>query len=770
MTRVLRVLLIVVAAIIVVAGAIAAYVALTFSPKDYLPVLTAAVREATGRELHSDGQIGLKLFPCCAVTLGETSLGNPAGFPPGDFARVRSAAVSLRLWPLVVRHEVQIGTVRLDGLAVELRERADGRTSWDFGAAGGRPGAESAPERGAPGAAAFTVSGLDIRAARLHYHNEKSGADYLVDDFDLSTGTLAAGKPADVEAKLRLTNVAGKLSTTLKFKTTLTSSGDGNTIGLRGPLLEITAAGAGLTGASLETKLRVRDATVTRGEDMQALFNDVGGEIALPGWKSPPADISGSFTIGQLRLASGSVMTVDIPAIEAKLHAEGSGIPGKTVDAKIAATKIAFGGGQALATIGGLEATLNGLGAALHVSGRGRVGGVAGAQLSGRLELEPVSPRSLFAVLGKNPPATNDPRALTRLSGHANWLLQPAFVGFSALDAQLDETHVTGSLRLPRAANAPLAFDLRLGSLDADRYRAGDDGAAAGSKSAPEAAESELPLETIRSLRMDGRLQVAELTWSKLHMTDVTTRVQAGAGRLRLDPLTAALYGGTLAGTVSVDASGPAARVAAEQRLSAFKVGPALRDIYKSDKLDGELSASLDFSAAGRTTRELWRSLAGPMSMHLSNGVYRGADLWYEIRRARALFKRTDPPPRPTELATPIASLVLEGTAKNGVLQTTQLTGRMPFTALTGAGVFDLADDTLDLRLKAQVVETPKFDDGGDLAELNGLAIPLTLKGAMTGPKVGVDYGSLVKSVVTDKVEKKAKEKLFKKFGDLLRQ
>jgi AsmA protein len=772
MKRVLRLLIFAGLAIVLIAGALAAYVALTFSPKDYLPVLTTAVRESTGRELHSDGSIGLKFFPCCAITLGETALSNPSGFPPGDFARIKSAAFTLRLWPLLTRRDVQIGTVRLDGLAVELRERPDGSTSWDFGA----PPADSTRQQAtaAKTTGTLAVQGLDIRDASLHYHSEKTGSDYLVENLNLRTGEMSSGRPTQLTADLRLTSVARKLSATMTLTTKITARtaarGEGNSIVLNAPLLQLTATGAGLPGTNLKATFGVRDLTVSRGETLQAVLNDFEGDLELPGSKSPQADLSGSFKIDELRTVPGTLTRLDIPAIHAELHAEGKGIPGQVIDAKFEATKVTADLDQAVASIDALEATIHGLGATVRATGRGRLGGEAGTALAGRLDVQPVSPRSLLAVFNTTPPTTSDPQALTRLAGTANWLWQPAFAGLSALDLQLDQTHISGNLRLPRTEASSLAFDLHVGALDADRYRSADSTAAAAGKPAAKVAASDLPLDTIRALRMDGRLLIDELTWSKLRMRNVSTRVQAADGRLRLEPLSAALYGGTLSGKLSIDASGRDARVALDQRLSALKVGDAMRDIYKSDKLEGDLAATLAVGGTGRTTQDVWRTLAGPVSVHLVNGTYRGADLWYEIRRARALLKRSDLPAAPAQRATPIDSLTLEGKATNGVLHTTQLAGRIPFTELSGDGSFDLADNTLDCRLKAQVVQTPQFPDGGSLPELTGVGIPLTLQGSMASPKVGVDYGNIVKSVITEKVEKKLKEKLFKKFGDLLRE
>ena len=70
----------------------------------------------------------------------------PADFPPEPFARLESAAVSVKLWPLITRREVQIGTVTLAGPDVRLTELGDARHVQDLIDAG-RPGGMLAPVR-----------------------------------------------------------------------------------------------------------------------------------------------------------------------------------------------------------------------------------------------------------------------------------------------------------------------------------------------------------------------------------------------------------------------------------------------------------------------------------------------------------------------------------------------------------------------------------------------------------------------------------------------
>ena len=68
----------------------------------------------------------------------------------------------------------------------------------------------------------------------------------------------------------------------------------------------------------------------------------------------------------------------------------------------------------------------------------------------------------------------------------------------------------------------------------------------------------------IVDLRLDGRLKAAQLKYAGIAMSGVEVTLRAADGRLRLDPLRARLYRGEYRGAISVDATGPQARLTTE--------------------------------------------------------------------------------------------------------------------------------------------------------------------------------------------------------------
>jgi len=105
MSKLWKILIGIVATIVVVLVGLAVAVALIFEPNDYRPWIVDTVEQSTGRQLALEGDLDLTLFPCCAVAVGPATLSNPKGFPEEAFAQLDGAALSLRIWPLIVRRD-----------------------------------------------------------------------------------------------------------------------------------------------------------------------------------------------------------------------------------------------------------------------------------------------------------------------------------------------------------------------------------------------------------------------------------------------------------------------------------------------------------------------------------------------------------------------------------------------------------------------------------------------------------------------------------------
>ncbi len=180
---------------------------LVVDPNDYRDDIAQAVEEETGRSFEIEGDISLSVFPWLGLEVGRMRLGNPPGFGDAPFAEIGSAAVGARLMPLFSRR-LEVSTLRLDGLRVNLVQLADGSSNWS-GLADGKsdPVADSAP-RGDRGEQfrLERIDGLQLTDAVLRFDDRRDGSILEVAIPRLATGELAPGKafPVEAEASLRL--------------------------------------------------------------------------------------------------------------------------------------------------------------------------------------------------------------------------------------------------------------------------------------------------------------------------------------------------------------------------------------------------------------------------------------------------------------------------------------------------------------------------------------------------------------------------------------
>ena len=176
MNTLLRYFLYSVAAVLVLFLLAGVLVSLFVDPNDYRDEISRTVEEQTGRQLTLEGDIDLSVFPCCSLQLGAVTLSNPAGWQQAEFLSLQNAAVGLQLLPLLLRQEVQVGAVELDGLTLNLVSRRDGSTNWDFSAAD--PAAETNDTGQAPAPDDFSIAGIRVTDATVTYRDEAGGRRY----------------------------------------------------------------------------------------------------------------------------------------------------------------------------------------------------------------------------------------------------------------------------------------------------------------------------------------------------------------------------------------------------------------------------------------------------------------------------------------------------------------------------------------------------------------------------------------------------------------
>ena len=249
------------AGILVVLIVLAAIIVpLVIDPNDYKDDIAAAVEAQTGRKLTIQGDIGLSVFPWLALDIGPTQLANGQGFSDRPFAAVRQVSIRIKLLPLL-RREVEMGTVVLDGLQVSLETRADGKTNWADLAA--QETAPPAPEKPAPAEsgngglalAGLAIGGVDISDAAVTYDDRQAKARYAVEGLNLHTGTIAPGATVPVELSMQLDVAQPPVKGPLDLSAKVSLSEDRQMLSLAQAVFTTDLKGDGLPGGALASRV-----------------------------------------------------------------------------------------------------------------------------------------------------------------------------------------------------------------------------------------------------------------------------------------------------------------------------------------------------------------------------------------------------------------------------------------------------------------------------------------------------------------------------------
>src|SRR5688572_22647657 len=113
------------AGIILLAMAAVIIVTLFVDPNRFKGRIERMVREATGQPFEIRGDLDIAWYPWLALQTGKAQLGET---PP--LLRWESARVGAQLIPLI-RGQLIISKIRIDGLQVQLRRAADGKSNWN---------------------------------------------------------------------------------------------------------------------------------------------------------------------------------------------------------------------------------------------------------------------------------------------------------------------------------------------------------------------------------------------------------------------------------------------------------------------------------------------------------------------------------------------------------------------------------------------------------------------------------------------------------------
>ncbi len=308
-----------------------------FDPNDYREQIEELVAQQTGRTLTIEGDIGLAVFPCCSIELNRTVLSNPPGFGEDAFFSIDAAAVSLKLWPLIVDQQVEIGTVKLSGLQINLVQRADGTTNWEFSAGSAEPETDTSESAG--GMPALSVEGIQFDQGRISWQDEAAGTSYLIDEINVQTGAIVEGQGFDLNASCRVSGLVPDVMLLVDLDSRVEFDPEVSTVELENLQTNLRLNGPGVP-ADRATLTLTTDKLVAGGPANQV---EISGLVVALDWAGLTARIGGDGVVSDAATELSGELSI-APFSPRRLLAELGEPPIDTADPTVL-TKLELSGG-----------------------------------------------------------------------------------------------------------------------------------------------------------------------------------------------------------------------------------------------------------------------------------------------------------------------------------------------------------------------------------------------------------------------------------------
>ncbi|GMQ87644.1 MAG: AsmA family protein [Gammaproteobacteria bacterium] len=483
-------------------------------------------------------------------------------------------------------------------------------------------------------------------------------------------------------------------------------------------------------------------------------------ELALD---SKQPGISGPVAFAATVALSGDGQTIQLSDAKLKTDLAGDGLPGGRLQSDLGFNATLDLKAQTLAVSGLL---LKALGVQLEGELKG-TSVLDEPNFSGEIRIREFVPRELMQALDLPPLEVSDATVLGKADAFLQLKAGTDSISLTDIRFRLDDSTLKGHLSVTNFARPAIRFGLQLDRIDVDRYLPpGNDAPPVPPTAAAAAGAQMIPVDTLRALDVEGKLTVGQLKAAGLRSSDISMKLVAKSGVVRVYPAKASMYEGKYQGDIKLDVRGKQPKIFMDERLSGLQVGPLLKDLTGDETLSGKTQAGAKLTATGQTPEEFTKTLNGKVDFKFTDGAVKGFNLAAMIRKAQAKLNGKPMPPDTGPNQTDFSSLTGTASITNGVVRNRDLLAMSPLLRVQGTGDIDLSRESLDYLVTAKVVGSLEGQGGKGLVDLKGIEIPVQLSGTFTNLKYKIKLDRVLKEKTEKKIKKKLNKELEKKFGD----
>lgn len=707
-----------------------------FDPNDYKDEIRQIAHDKANLDLQLKGDIGWSLFPWLGLELTDATLAS-ADTPDKPFADLRMIGLSVRVLPLL-RKEVQMSDIRVDGLNLNLQRDAKGHGNWEGigrpakpdtedSQSGEQPAVADAPSGEQPSKAASQPLKLDIDSltlsnSRIDYDDVQKGQQFTVENIELKTGGIREGASIPIKfsaffgTNQPVLRARSEVEGSLRFDRALKRyqfedlklAGEASGEPLKGKTLNFSAQGQLLVDQA---------ANIAEWNGLKLSANQLRalGELKVRELDKD-AKLTGGISIAALNLREFlDGIGIELPAMRdagslsqfelvSRLDGSSTGLMLENLDLKLDGSSYTGSLGVADIAKQALRADLKG----------------------DKLDLD----RYL-------PPKSKESAAAARQS---------------EVKASIADAGANGTTPLPNAPTQQAWSD-----------------------------ENVLPVDRLRTLDLQLALSLGQLTYDQQPFTDVSLKANGRGGLITLEEARGKLQGGSFVGSGRIDVRQAEPMISIEKQLSRIPVEPLLKKEDQPSPIRGLLDLDAKFNTRGNSQKAWIEALNGTASFVLNDGVLVGANLEQQLCRGIATLNRKNLSNPPTGKDTPFRELKGSLSVRDGVAHNPDLAAQIPGLAVSGNGDLDLRVLGLDYKVGI-TLEGDQREMPDPACQVNeryvGIEWPLRCRGPLEmGAKacrldqdgLGKIAARLAGNKLTEKLEEKLGDKVSPELKDALK-
>ncbi|MES2896718.1 MAG: AsmA family protein [Pseudomonadota bacterium] len=317
------------------------------------------------------------------------------------------------------------------------------------------------------------------------------------------------------------------------------------------------------------------------------------------------------------------------------------------------------------------------------------------------------------------------------------------------IGGRVGDTDLAGDLTVETGRERPfLKADLRSKLLDFDDLATIFGGAPAvgkGETASPEQAavarqmqaqhrflpDATLKVDRVRAMDADVKYNAVSVRDAMLPLRSASVHVRLDAGVLTADPVSFDLPKGRIGGSVRLDARKDVPVTSVDLRLTNARLEQLIPIKTGGTPLTGSFVGRIKLTGAGASVHRAAANANGEVLAVVPGGEIREAFaelLGINVTKGLGLLLAKD------KSKTPVRCAVAHFQVKDGVMTANRIVFDTGPVLGTGKGSIDLETERMDFRIEGHPKE----------ARLIRLTAPITIKGPLTGPKIGVESGRAI--------------------------